>query len=214
MFPAVVALVVVIGIVLVVVSSGGGGGAGGSGEVEIAKQVAVQGEALPGFTGSRNDAAIGAAAPVLTGVGFNGKQVTIAPTGTPYVVAFVAHWCPHCQAEVPRIVDLEHQGATAGIKVVAVATGTSSGLPNYPPSAWLTREHWPFPVLVDTADATAATAYGLQSYPFLVYVDAAGKVVGRTAGEIGVGDLGTLFRALAAGEALPLPGTSGASSSR
>ena len=65
-----------------------------------------------------------------------------------------------------------------GIDVTAVATGTNADAANYPPSAWLKREDWPFPVMADSADGTAANAYGLSAYPYFVLVDADGKVAG------------------------------------
>ena len=59
---------------------------------------------------------------------------------------FVAHWCPHCQAEVPRIVALAEQGRLPeGVDVAAVSTAVDATAPNYPPSAWLDRVGWPFP---------------------------------------------------------------------
>ena len=106
---------------------------------------------------------------------FDGSKVTIGPTGKPQVVMFLAHWCPHCQAEVPRIVELAKDGAFEGIDVAAVATGTNADAPNYPPSAWLEREQWPFPVMVDSPEFTAAQAYGLPSYPYFVFADARGQ---------------------------------------
>jgi thiol-disulfide isomerase/thioredoxin len=126
------------------------------------------------------------------------------------MVVFVAHWCPHCQAEVPRIVALAKAGKVP-VPIVGVATGTDPSAPNYPPSAWLQREGWPYPVLVDTKTATAARAYGLPGYPFLVFVDAQGRVVRRLSGEVAPSDLTKLFDALAAGQPLPSPGA-GASS--
>ena len=68
-------------------------------------------------------------------------------------------------------------------------------------------------MLVDTASGTAANAYGLTGYPLMVFVDADGKVVGRTSGEVSEEDLQVIFTALAAGETLPIPGA-GASSSK
>ena len=124
---------------------------------------------------------------------------------------FLAHWCPHCQAEVPRIVELAKDGAFEGIDVAAVATGTSADAPNYPPSAWLEREEWPFPVMVDSPEFTAAQAYGLPSYPYFVFTDAQGAVVGRAVGEIAPSDLQKILDALEAGNPLPT-GIAGASS--
>jgi cytochrome c biogenesis protein CcmG, thiol:disulfide interchange protein DsbE len=216
---AVGAAVVLAGVLAVVLSGGGGGNSsnsssssGGtkSGQVEIASTVAVSGTPLPGLTDSTNDPAVGKTAPTLTGVTFNGSPVTIGSTGRAHVVVMVAHWCPHCQAEVPRIVALFKAGQIP-VPVVSVATGTDPSRPNYPPSAWLAREGWPYPVLVDTKAETAASSYGLPGYPFLVFVDAHGKVVGRLSGEVAPSDLTKLFAALAAGKPLPIPGA-GASS--
>ncbi len=65
------------------------------------------------------------------------------------------------------------------------------------------REHWPFPVMVDSEQQTAAIAYGLPSYPYFVFANAEGKVVGRTTGEIAPADLKKVLAALAAGKPLP-----------
>lgn len=211
------AAIVIAGVVAVALSAGGGGssgsGSGGgttSGQVEIASTVAVSGTPLPTLTDSTNDPAVGKTAPTLTGVTFKGSPVTIGNTGQAHLVIMVAHWCPHCQAEVPRIVSLAKAGQVP-VPIVTVATGTDSSAPNYPPSAWLAREGWPYPVLVDSKTETAATAYGLPGYPFLVFVNAQGQVVGRLSGEIAPSDLTKLFSALAAGK--PLPGVSSGASS-
>ena len=201
--------------VLAAVLSGGGGSSSSSGgtkpgQVEIASTVAVSGTPLATLSDPTNDPAVGKTAPTLTGVGFNGAPVTIGNTGRAHVVVMVAHWCPHCQAEVPRIVSLYKAGQIP-VPIVSVATGTDSSAPNYPPSAWLAREGWPYPVLVDSKTETAASSYGLPGYPFLVFVDAQGKVVGRLSGEVAPSDLTKLFAALAAGKPLPIPGA-GASS--
>lgn len=205
--------VVLAGILAVVLSAGGGSSSSGGrvkpGQVEIAP-VAVSGTPLPTLTDPTNDPAVGKTAPTLTGVTFHRSPVTIGNTGQAHVVIFVAHWCPHCQAEVPRIVSLAKAGQVP-VPIVTVATGTDSSAPNYPPSAWLAREGWPYPVLVDSKTETAATAYGLPGYPFLVFVNAQGQVVGRLSGEIAPSDLTKLFSALAAGK--PLPGVSSGASS-
>ena len=112
-----------------------------------------------------------------------------------------------CQREVPIIVRLERQGVLEGIELGGVSTGTSKDAPNYPPSDWLEQVGWPAPVLVDTANQTAAKAYGLSGYPFLVFVDAEGKVVGRWAGEMPEDDLKAVIEAFKAGTTpLPFPG--------
>ena len=211
------AALVIAGVVAVALSAGGSsssssgsGGATFNGLTEIGPHVTVTGTRLPMLNDPTNDPAIGKTAPTLTGVAFKGTPVTIGPTGQAHVVIFVAHWCPHCQAEVPRIVALANAGQIP-VPIVTVATGTDPSAPNYPPSSWLAREGWPYPVMVDTKTETAATAYGLPGYPFLVFVNAQGQVVGRLSGEIAPSDLTKLFTALAAGK--PLPGVSAGASS-
>lgn len=210
-----VAVVVVIAVVIALVASGGSDSSSSSGskqgDTETAP-VTVSGDKLPTFTDASTDPAVGTTIPTLTGQNFAGGGAEIAPNGNPQMLVFVAHWCPHCQAEVPRIVTLADQGVFDGVDVTGIATGTNSGYPNYPPSSWLQREKWPFDVMVDSADGTAAKAYGLASYPYIVFVDKDGKVVGRTSGEIAPADLTKMVEALKAGQ--PIPGVAqGASSS-
>jgi thiol-disulfide isomerase/thioredoxin len=200
------AAVVIAGVLAVVLSAGGSSSSSSGsipkGAVEISTRITVSGSPLPTLSDPTNDPAIGKTAPTLTGETFKGTPITIGNTGQAHVVIFVAHWCPHCQAEVPRIVTLAKAGQVP-VPIVTVATGTDPSAPNYPPSSWLAREGWPYPVLADTKTATAATAYGLPGYPFLVFVNAQGQVVGRLSGEIAPSDLTKLFTALAAGKALP-----------
>jgi cytochrome c biogenesis protein CcmG/thiol:disulfide interchange protein DsbE len=213
------AAVVIAGVVAVALSAGGGGGSHSSssgttsGQVEIASKVAVGGTPLPMLTDPTKDPAVGTTAPTLTGVTFNRSPVSVADPGRAHVVIFVAHWCPHCQAEVPRIVSLYKAGQIP-VPVTGVVTGTDATAPNYPPSAWLQREGWPYPVLVDTGSATAARAYGLPGYPFLVFVDAQGKVVGRLSGEVAPSALAKLLAELAAGQPLSIPGAGASSTGR
>jgi thiol-disulfide isomerase/thioredoxin len=215
-FPAVLIGIVVVGVIAVVLAaSGGDSDGGGADAVQVSAEVSVDGDTLPDFSGAGKDAAVGLTAPMLGSVDFDGKNVQVGgATGSPYALVFLAHWCPHCQAEVPRLVAVAENGQIEGVDVFGVATGTSESQPNYPPSAWLAREDWPFPVLVDDASSSAANAYGLTGYPYLVFVDADGTVVGRTSGEVSEEDLQKIFAALAAGETLPLPGAGASSSSR
>jgi len=154
--------------------------------------VAVTGPALPTF-GEGTDQAVGRTAPELAGSSFDGKSVTVAHDGRPKLVLFVAHWCPHCQREVPLLVEyLSGHPLPAGIDLLAVATSTSYNQPNYPPSAWLAREHWSSKVMADSSDFAAAKAFGLPAFPYFVALDSHSKVVGRTSGEISTEDFAKL----------------------
>jgi cytochrome c biogenesis protein CcmG/thiol:disulfide interchange protein DsbE len=198
------AVVAVIAVVALVLSLGGDGGGGEEPEVEQFQEMTVRGTALPPFPANAGatDPAVGAAAPSLAGADFAGAaQQVNAGDGRPKVLVFLAHWCPHCQREVPLISKwVADKGRPEGVDVIGIATGTTPARPNYPPSEWLERERWPFPVLADDRTQSASRAFGLSSYPFFVFVGADGKVAGRTAGELETDRLEQAIAALAAGD--------------
>ncbi len=191
--PIAVGMIIVLGLVAVLLSRGGdddGSGveAGSSvtGSIRETRPVSVAGAALPPH-GEGVDAAVGLRAPEVKGAAFDGAGVAISNDGTPKVLMFLAHWCPHCQKEVPVIADwIEQNGPPEGVALVSIATATVAERPNYPPSAWLEREGWQPVVLADDEQGSAATAYGLTAFPFFVAVDAQGKVVERVSGELTV----------------------------
>lgn len=164
--------------------------------IEQTRPVQVEGAALPRLT--QADAAVGSPMPGLSGASFDGTPVRVAADGRPKVVVFLAHWCPHCQRELPEFTRWLAANPQPGADLYAVASGTREERPNFPPSEWFAETGWPRPVLADDADGTAGQAAGLSGYPFFVAVDAAGDVVARTSGEIGVSGLERLV-ALARG---------------
>ena len=170
------------------------------GTVQEFSEVAVTGDALPAFDSAANpDPAVGMTAPTLTGKSFTGNVVTTESTGTPTLTIFLAHWCPHCQREVPLLVEWEKSGnMPAGIDIIAVATGTDSANPNYPPSEWLARENFPatWPVMADSADKVGGDAFGLAGYPYFVLVGGDGKVLWRASGEVPMDELTATILAL------------------
>lgn len=195
---AVVAVVVVAAVIAVVATGGDDNGPAGAApddtQLEVVAEnqaVDVVGTPLPPLADGVPDGAVGTPAPGLVGQSFYDTPVEVTPgNGSPYLLVFLAHWCPHCQAEVPRLVGWQEQGGVPdGLQVVAVSTAVSEERPNYPPSKWLDKEGWPWPVLADDELATAAGAYGVSGFPFLVVVDADGNVAGRTSGEKTVDEL-------------------------
>jgi thiol-disulfide isomerase/thioredoxin len=193
-------IAIVIGAAAVVaITSSGSDSTSSDGLIEMGA-VSVNGDVLPAYNESEtNDPAIGMAAPVLTGKGFTGNTITTESTGTPMMLVFLAHWCPHCQREVPLLVEWNKSGKTpTGIDIIAVATGTDPTNPNYPPSEWLAREEFPalWPVMADSKDATAGDAFGLSGYPYFVLIDGDGKVVKRVSGEVAMDELTLLLSVL------------------
>jgi thiol-disulfide isomerase/thioredoxin len=194
-------LIAVAAIVAIVVSSVAGGGDSTPAGVEQTRAVTITGASLPALPDSGADPAVGTAAPELRGQAFDGSPVAIVNDGRPKLVAFVAHWCPHCQREVPVITKwIQQNGMPQGVDLYAVATSTSADAPNYPPSKWLDREHWPIRTMADDAKYTAASAFGLTGFPYFVAINSSGKVVARTTGELPTAQLDQLI-ALARGSA-------------
>ncbi|MDQ1521901.1 MAG: hypothetical protein QOI55_2974, partial [Actinomycetota bacterium] len=130
--PVIVGGVVVLLIVLIVAvvlskddkKNSGSGSANGVAQVHA---VRVDGSPLPTFDSSASgDPAIGDPAPTLIGQNFAGKPVTIRNDGRPKAIVFVAHWCPHCQAEIPRIANyLKNTGLPKNVELYIVPTSTS-----------------------------------------------------------------------------------------
>jgi len=160
---------------------------------------AVDGSALAVVPAEGADPAIGQEAPVVEGRSLTGKDVTAPVAGKPTVVLFLAHWCPHCQREVPVVQDYVDAGRVPrGSSLVAVSTAMDPARPNYPPSSWLERDGWTSPVLAD-GNAEAANAYGLPAFPYWVAVDADGRIVERVTGELTPRQIDELFAAAKAG---------------
>lgn len=198
----VIGLVVIVAAVIAIIASSGGGDDGGDdgsglpvtsiGEV-VAEQlpVAVTGEMLPTFGSVANDTAVGMTAPTLKGLSFDQTPVEVLPgEGGPYMVVFLAHWCPHCNAEIPRLIEwAEGGGVPEGLQIVGVSTSVDANAVNYPPSEWIIDKDWPWPVMADSADRTAAQMYGVGGFPQFVIVGEDGTVLYRNSGEMGVEDI-------------------------
>lgn len=157
--------------------------------------VDVSGGQLPPLPeGSKPDPAAGMVAPELTGTTLSGKPISILNTGKPKVVMLIAHWCPHCQKEVPMLQQwADANGVPQGVELYAIATSNDPTKPNYPPTDWLDSVHWTAPTMVDSPGNTGANAFGLTGFPFWVIIDADGKIVSRQAGEISEQDIPKVF---------------------
>lgn len=170
------------------------------GDVRQVSFAEVVGAPLPAFDPAASfDPAAGTPAPEFIASYFDNVETTVTPgDGRPKVVLFLAHWCPHCQAEVELLADrFAAQGTPAGVDVIAVSTSVDQGGGNYPPSAWFLREGWPLPVLRDSAQRDLAVGYGLNAFPFIVVVDEEGLVSSRSSGGLSSAQWDTLFGSLA-----------------
>ncbi len=200
---ALLAVVIVAGIMAVVVA-GDSGDSDDSKRVEVASPVTEgattttvgpvgtvtsapdSAPVLAPYNADDEDVAVGETIPTVEGTQMGSADpIVIGPDGGAQVIVFVAHWCPHCQREIPRLVaHLAENPLPDGVELVTVSTAVVEARGNYPPQRWLDDEGWTAPVLVDDADQTVANAFGLTSFPYFVAVDPQGEVVARASGEL------------------------------
>ena len=172
--------------------------------------VTVAGSALPTAPTSGADPAVGQRVPSIAGEQFDGTALTIPASGKPKVVMFLAHWCPHCQAEVPVLTEeLAESGLPTDVDLYAVTTSTSESRPNFPPADWLHDAGWPVRTIADDATNRAAEAYGVSGFPTFVAVDGSGQVVARTSGELSVEQFHQLLDAARGGSSTDATAPSG-----
>lgn len=143
---------------------------------------------------SVDTSATGLVAPDVLGQNYAGDDVSITNDGTAKGIVFLAHWCPHCQEEVPRVQEwLDSGGGVEGVDLYSVSTAVNSGSPNYPASDWLKREGWTVPIIVDDQETSVLNAYGRGGFPYWVFLNADGTVAVRAAGQLSIEQLEELL---------------------
>lgn len=195
----------VIAIVLSGTDSGGGSsalpsaaasalpsGSGGPSASGVAgTEPVVTGVPLTAFTDSSSDTSVGQVIPAVTS-----PTGSITLDGRPKVLIFLAHWCSYCQKEVPIVQAwLDQGGLPADVDLVSVSTSIDPTLPNYPPEAWLAKERWTPPVIVDS-EKVVANAFGLSAFPYFVFVNGDGTLKGRLTGALPIDDIETIIGSL------------------
>lgn len=190
--PLVIGVVVVLLVALGIALLGGGDEPGTGFDPADYAAPTIEGEAFaPGASGVPAPAV---RADALLSEG----QLDLPKQGEATMVVFLAHWCQFCNAEVPVINEwLEESGLPEGVELRAVATGIDSTQPNYPPDEWLRDLGWAVPTLTDI-DGSIGNAYGVDSYPKWVFIDAEGTVVGSS-GSLTAADMADIAASLAAG---------------
>ena len=158
-------------------------------------EVTVEGDPLAFLQSGSADPAIGVTAPTVTGETLDGEQLTIGPGENAKIVVMLAHWCSHCQAEVPIIQDwVESGGLPENVDIygTTVLTNRLRDGDTWPPSEWLESEGWTIPTIKDDQAGSIVQAYGLQGTPTYVVLGPDNEYLGRLSGEIGVAGLNAI----------------------
>lgn len=163
------------------------------------RPVEVTGAPLPLFDVTAGDPTVGLEAPTATGTDWNDVETSIEADGRSKIVIFLAHWCSHCQAEVPVVQAwLDGGNLPDNVDLYSVTTSTDRLRPNWPPQDWLEEEGWTAPVIMDDQIGTIAGSYGMSGTPFYVVLDGENRVIRRVSGEIGIAGLDALAAEAAA----------------
>lgn len=166
---------------------------------DIFKPIAVRGSALAEFSQEIQqgapDIALCEPAPVVSGYDYAGEEITIDPANDgPTMVVLLAHWCPHCNREIPVLNEWRDAGEVPdNLNIVGVSTGVDPDATNFPPDDWLEAMDWQWSVLADSdpgADdpdddvvESAFRAYGGTSFPTMLLFGSDGRLLARFSGE-------------------------------
>ena len=161
-------------------------------------ETTITGQGLPEYAGDNDDnVARGLDAPIFSGPNENSEIVSLEKNGSAKVLLFLAHWCGFCQKEVPIVQEyIDIIGIPQGVEIIAVATSIDRSRDNYPPHDWLEREGWSEIQIYDV-DRDIGTAYGVNSFPYWVFLDKDLKIVARRTGNLPQDQVGQLLIALA-----------------
>ena len=148
-------------------------------------EITISGEPLPEFAGQNDlDIVAGLPAPKFSAPNENSEIISLEKNGNAKALLFLAHWCGYCQKELPIVQNLINTvGVPNGVEVIAVATAIDRGRENYPPQKWLADEGWSELQLYDLEREIGA-AYGLNAFPYWVFLDKDLNVVARQTGNI------------------------------
>lgn len=153
-------------------------------------EVTIKGGSLPEYNRATEDFAVGAFAPIPTGIDLNGNNITVSTRKgleekKASIIVFLAHWCSHCQREVPMIQKFVNEhGYPKDLNLFSVATHIDKKRNNYPPNDWLQRENFTVPVIFDDEENNIAESFGLSAFPYWVFLNPDGTVYMRHAGSL------------------------------
>ena len=158
-------------------------------------EVTVEGDPLPFLADNSGDPTVGLTAPTVTGHDWNDVETTIGPDGRPKIVLFLAHWCSHCQEEVPEVQDwVDAGGLGDDVDLYSVTVFSDKLRPNWPSQEWLEDEGWTTPVIMDDEIGSAIAAYGVRGTPFYVILDGENNNLGRLSGQVGTAGLDAMVQ--------------------
>ncbi len=178
--------VVVAAVIAVVVILAATGGSDTPKKITLlqVQPVTISGDPLPTPEAGAPDNGPGKSVPRIDGRTFGSRRISIKP-GKPTLVVAINRADPEVEGEVKAIVQWHHAELTPeALNVVTLVTGPGRAGAADPVSSWLVREEWPFPVLVDDENSSAAAALGFVATPGILLIDTDGVARYRVLGAL------------------------------
>ena len=155
---------------------------------------------LPPFEQGQPDGALGLVLGEVAGVEYyTDTELVIDPTdGTARAWLIWAHWCPHCQRELPPLSDWYSENADQypNVELLSVTSSIDPARGN-PLEPYLDELQLPFPTILDP-DLALAEQFGLSAYPFWVFTAGDGTTLLRIAGYLEIAQVEEIFGQLEA----------------
>ena len=155
---------------------------------------------LAPFEQGQPDAALGMVLGDVSGVEYYTEvELTVDPTdGTARAWLVWAHWCPHCQRELPPLSTwyAENADQYPNVELISVSSSIDPARGN-PLEPYLDELQLPFPVIIDP-DLALAEQFGLSAYPFWVFTAGDGTTLLRVAGFLEIDQVADIFSQLEA----------------
>ena len=118
--------------------------------------------------------------PAITLKTIDGKSVkcdTLRNEGKPFIVDFFATWCKPCNRELDAIAEVyDDWRKETGVKIFAVSIDQAQNINKVKPL--VDNRGWEYDVLLDP-NGELARAFGVHSIPYVLVLDAEGKVVDK-----------------------------------
>ena len=161
-------------------------------------ETSIEGNFLPEYSEENDDNIVrGLQAPIFSGPNENSEIVSLEKNDNAKALLFLTHWCGYCRIEVPAVQEyILLNGIPEGVEIIAIVTSIDKARDNYPPHDWLKDEGWSEVQIYDL-DREIATAYGLNAFPYWVFLDKELNVVARRTGNLPLDLVGQLLVALA-----------------
>ena len=135
-------------------------------------------------------------APAISVTTLEGKQIDLQSLqGRPVLVTFWATTCPGCVQEMPHLVELYHDMAPKGLRIVAIAMSYD---PPEQVQIMAAKRQLPYTVALDS-DGSAAKAFGdVKLTPTSFLIDPQGRIVQQKLGDLDMAQVRTRIEGMLA----------------